>query len=127
MILLDTHTLIWSELQPKLLSRAAASAIRRAKKSGGLAISAISLWEMAALLERGKIRALGTVEASVRRLAEGVVVQPITLEIGVLAAQFPSGYPGDPADRIIGATAKVLGIALVTKDERLHRFLETVW
>src|SRR5258706_64570 len=60
---------------------------------------------------------------------EGVTIRPITPEIAALAAQFPEDYPKDPADRLIGATARVEGMTLVTRDERIRRspLLKTVW
>lgn len=129
MILLDTHALVWARDDSKRLSRAAASAIRRARRDGGLAISAISLWEIASLFASGKIQAYGTVEASVRLLIEDVTVRPITPEIAALAAQFPDDYSRDPSDRLIGATARAEGLTLVTRDERIRRspLLKTLW
>lgn len=129
MILLDTHVLIWAVDDSKVLSRAAASAIRRARRHGGIAISAISVWELALLFTRGKIQTYGTIEASLRLLLEGVTVRPITPEIAVLATQFPDDYPRDPADRLIGATARAEGLTLVTRDENIRRssLLKTVW
>jgi PIN domain nuclease of toxin-antitoxin system len=104
MLLLDTPVLVWAADGSDRLSRTAASEIRRARRDGGLAISAISLWELAFLLTRGRIQMYGTVESSLRLLVEGVTVIPITPEIALLAAQFPDDYPGDPGDRLIGAT-----------------------
>jgi PIN domain nuclease of toxin-antitoxin system len=128
-ILLDTHVLIWAVGDSKRLSRAAASEIRRARRHGGLAVSAISVWELASLFARGRIQAYGTIEASVRLLLEDVTVRPITPEIAALATQFPDDYPRDPADRLIGATARAEGLTLVTRDESIRRspLLKTVW
>ncbi len=128
-ILLDSHVLAWTVGDSKRLSRAAASEIRRARRGGGLAISAITLWELSSLVVRGRIQSYGTTEATLRLMTEGIAILPITLEIAALAAQFPEGYPRDPADRLIGATARAEGLALVTRDERIRRspLLRTVW
>ena len=129
LILLDTHVLFWAVDDSKNLSRAAASAIRRARRQGGVAVSAISVWELASLLARGIIRRYGTLESSLKLLLQHTVVIPITPEIAALGAQFPHDYPGDPADRIIGGTARAEGLILVTHDERIRRspLIKTVW
>ena len=129
MILLDTHVLAWAAADSKLLSRAAASAIRRARHGGGIAVAAITVWELTLLLSQGKLQVYGGIEASVRLLLEGVTIRPITPEIAALAAQFPDDYPRDPADRLIGATARAEGLTLVTRDERIRRspLLKTLW
>jgi PIN domain nuclease of toxin-antitoxin system len=73
----------------------------------------------------------GTVENTVRNLLDrsGVTVKPVTPEIAALAAQFPDYYPHDPADRLIGATARAEGLALVTRDENIRKspLLKTIW
>lgn len=129
MILLDTHVLFWAVGDSKHLSRPAASAIRRARRQGGIAVSAITVWELASMLARGRIRRAGTIESSLQMLLEDVVVLPITPEVCALGAQFPSDYPGDPADRIIGGTARAEGLTLVTHDEKIRKsaLLKTVW
>jgi len=128
-ILLDTHVLFWAGGQSSSLSKDATSAIRRARRSDGVAASAISIWELALLFSRGKIQGSGTIEASIRDLLEGVTVLPITPEIASLTTQFPDDYPRDPADRLIGATARAEGLTLVTRDERIRRspLIRTVW
>lgn len=129
MILLDSHVLIWAVSDPKRLSTTAASAIRRARRDGGVAVSAISTYEVAWQIARGRVQGYGTVEAALLRFLEGVTIRPITPEIAALATQFPEDYPRDPADRIIGATARAEGLTLVTKDEHIRRspLIKTVW
>jgi len=129
LILLDTHVLAWASENPNRLSRAASSEIRRARRGSGLAISAITLWELSWQISRGRIQAGGTIEATVQKMVEGVTILPITPEIAALATQFPDDYPRDPADRIIGATARAGGMTLVTRDERIRKspLIWTVW
>jgi PIN domain nuclease of toxin-antitoxin system len=131
LILLDTHVLAWAVTEPQRLSRVAASAIRRGRADGGLAISAITLWELALLFSRGHIRAPGTVEVSIQVLLDssGVSVRPLTPTIAALATQFPEDYPRDPADRLIGATARAEGLTLITRDEQIRKskLLKTIW
>ncbi len=131
MIVLDTHVLVWLVTQPEKLSKAAASAIRRARSSDGLSISDVTLWELASLFARGTLQSHGTVENTVQNLLDrsGVLVKPITSEIAALATQFPHHYPHDPADRLIGATARAEGLALITRDENIRKspLLKTIW
>jgi PIN domain nuclease of toxin-antitoxin system len=128
-IVLDTHVVAWAADDPKRLSPNAASAIRRARRGGGLAVSAITLWELAQLVARGRVQVYGSVETSVRALIEDMTVIPITPEIAALAKQFPDDYPHDPVDRLIGATARAESLTLVTRDERIRRspLIRTVW
>jgi PIN domain nuclease of toxin-antitoxin system len=129
LILLDTQVLVWAALNPKRLSRTAASAIRRASRSKGVAIASITLWEIAQQMSRGRVEIAGTIESSLWKLMEDVVVKEITPEIATVAALFPPDYPGDPADRLIGATARAEGMSLVTADERIQAspLVKTIW
>jgi PIN domain nuclease of toxin-antitoxin system len=94
-----------------------------------LAVSAITLWELGLLVNRGRIQIHGTVKSSIRQLLEDVTIRPITDEIAALAVQFPDDYPRDPADRLIGATARAEGLTLITRDDHIRRsrLIKTVW
>jgi PIN domain nuclease of toxin-antitoxin system len=131
LILLDTHVWVWLAVDPGKLSRRAANAIRRASATGGISVASISLWELAMLFAQGRLRTPGTVESGVRSVVEttGIIVHEVTPEIAALATMFSDTYPPDPADRLIGATARSLGLPLVTKDQRIieSTMLKTVW
>jgi PIN domain nuclease of toxin-antitoxin system len=131
LIFLDTHVVVWVVADEDRLSRPAASAIRRARNSDGIAIADVVIWELAFLLARGVLRTHNTIEKTVENfiVRSGVTVQSITPEIATIAAQFPDSYPKDPIDRIVGATARAAGLALVTKDERIRSspFVKTIW
>jgi PIN domain nuclease of toxin-antitoxin system len=128
-ILLDTHVLVWLTAEPEKLSKQASSAIRRANRTGGLAISAITLWELAWLVSHGRLQVTGTVEAYLDEVSSRVALRPITTKVAALANQFPADYSSDPCDRLIGATALAEGMVLVTKDTRIRdcKQLRTLW
>jgi PIN domain nuclease of toxin-antitoxin system len=128
-ILLDTHALIWLAQSPEKLSSKASDAIRAARGGGGIAVSAMTLWELAWLATNRRLNIFGTVAAFLEEITHRTAIRPITAEIALLASQFPSTYPKDPCDRLIGATALSEGIALVTKDHDIRNCqqIKTIW
>ena len=129
MILLDTHVLLWMASDPKRLSRKAREAIRNARQNTGVAVATITLWELAWLAQNGRIQILSSVESFVRETVARVILRPMTPEIAAVAVRLPAGYPKDPADRLIGSTAIVEGMPLVTADQQIRRAkaVDTIW
>jgi PIN domain nuclease of toxin-antitoxin system len=126
LILLDTHVVVWLASGEQSLSASAKMAIQN---SQGLAISAISLWELAMVGHRERIRITLTLESFLREVEARFNVLPISASICAQAMTLPETYPKDPADRLIGATAMVQGISLVTADRdiRRSRAVQTIW
>lgn len=85
MILLDTHVLIWLASEPSKLSKKAADTIRSSTKQGGIAISAITLWELAWLANHARLTLTGTVDAFVEKISSRTAIRPITVKVAILA------------------------------------------
>lgn len=121
MILLDTHVLVWMVSSPSRVSRAADRQIQKAQRDRSCAIASLTLWELAVLFRRNRLRGIGSIENSIRSILDdtGVKILDLTPEIADLAMSFPDSYPKDPGDRIIGATARAYGLTLITQDERI--------
>jgi len=130
MILLDTHVVLWLTSDPAKLSGKAKTAIQDARTNGdGLAISDITLLELATLASKGRIRLEISPETLLCELEARFVILPITGRACARALGLPAAYPKDPADRIIAATALVEGLSLITADRdiRLSKTLRTIW
>lgn len=132
LILLDTHVLVWwVDGQTEKLSRKARQALDQHGKRDELLVASISFFEIATLERRGRLRFKIPVAQwldSVRRLPE-YRLEPLTDDIAERAGQFGDSFAGDPADRLIAATALLRAVPLVTYDEALRKvaFLPTIW
>jgi len=129
-ILLDTHVVIWLAFDQARISRKARTAINDARRNAaGLAISDITLLELATLATKGRIRLAISLESFLDEVESRFVVLPMSGRVCARAAGLPATYPQDPADRIIGATALVEGLPLLTIDREIRRsrLVQTIW
>ena len=118
LLLLDTNALLWIRLGDDRLGSLASREIERAWQSDELAVSAISFWEVAMLVDKGRIKLASDVRAwRHENLEAGVVEIPVDGEIGIRAVGL-ANFHADPADRLIVATA-LAGHRLVTSDRRI--------
>ena len=120
-ILLDTHVVIWSAADDARLGTKACDKIAASSLSNPFHVSAISAWETAMLVNRGRLD-LG--EPAVDWLAKAMKHEawkaiPIDAAIAVEAVNLPGSFHNDPADRFIVATARLNGWALLTADRAI--------
>ncbi|MCB0082459.1 MAG: type II toxin-antitoxin system VapC family toxin [Caldilineaceae bacterium] len=131
MIVVDTHILIWDALVPERLSPAAKEAIDAANQATGIVVADISLWEIAMLIQKGRIEIQTDCQSFLNLVlqANQIKVRAITPQIASLSTQLPWTVNSDPADRLIAATAIVEGVSLVTADRHLQEAEEvaTIW
>ena len=121
-IVLDTHAWIWWVADPKRLSVPVAEAIGAAETIG---VSAISCWEVAMLVGKGRIAIDRPIERWIRQaLARpGVQALPLGPQVATAAGMLDSAeFPGGPADRFLYATARASGSTLLTRDRALRDY-----
>ena len=129
-ILVDTNVVLWLAFEPARLSKKAKETLDEARQTqDGLAISDITLLEIATLANKGRVHLNSTLETFLQEVEARFVVVPINGVACARTAALPAAYPKDPADRIIGATALVLGLALITGDREIRqsKALQTIW
>lgn len=119
--LLDTHVLIWWLTDSARLSPAQQQVVASSSAASPLLVSDISLWEVAMLHNLGRVR----LSLPLRDWLEAAVAPPLVRRHGIspaIAAELaalPDSFHRDPADRILVATARVLGATLLTQDRRI--------
>ena len=125
MVLLDSHVLHWWSAEPERISRGATRAL---DDTDELAVAAITWFELAWLAKHERIVVRIPIRSWLERLAGEVHTLGITPAIAETAVSLPATFPGDPADRLIYATAIEHGLRLITKDSKLraHRHPQPV-
>jgi PIN domain nuclease of toxin-antitoxin system len=130
LILVDTHIVLWLALEPERISKKVQAVIDEARGNGaGVAISAMTLVEIATLFGKRRFQLAISIESFLLELERRFVVLPINARVCARMLSLPAGYPKDPADRVIGATALVDGMGLVTADREIRRakVVRTIW
>lgn len=133
MIVLDTHVLAWWVNGGTELTKAAKRAIEQEGKAeaGAIAVSAISAWEIAMLVNKGRLILSMDVESWLQTVAEIPHVRfiPVDNDIALKSTMLPEPFHKDPADRMIVATARALAAPLVTADGNIQAYphMKTIW
>ncbi len=130
-VVADTHAALWFMQNDARLSPAARAALDQADETGvGVYVSAISLIEVIYLVEKGRLPAelLGRFEADLDDPAGTFILVPVDRAVATAVAAVPLAEVRELPDRVIAATARFLGIPLVTADAQLQRSgVETIW
>jgi PIN domain nuclease of toxin-antitoxin system len=117
MILLDTHIWVWwVDESPQLSQRH--TQLMQESESEGLGVSAMSCWEVAKLVERGRLQLACSIEEWMEQAVAypGIRVLPLTPQIAIESTKLPTPFHRDPADQIIVATARIHDLPLLTMD-----------
>ncbi len=130
MLLLDTHTWIWSYSATRLLSDKVKKLIKKTP-TDQRCIASISIWEFAMMVTKGRIN----VKVDPKRWLDnainntGLKVIEVSPEIAMESCSLPGHFHKDPADRIIVATARVHNLALATKDRKIVEYphVNAIW
>ncbi|QBE70284.1 hypothetical protein SynWH8101_2718 [Synechococcus sp. WH 8101] len=130
MILLDTHVLIWwANGEHERLSSAAIAAIEAEEQQR--LVSAISCWEVAMLVERGRLGLSVDMERWLNLVVSVPRLQllPLSPAVAVASTRLPGTFHADPADRFLVAQARHLNIALVTADSKIRTYphVRSLW
>ena len=132
MVVVDTHVLIWWVSGDTALTTTADKVIQSALvDDGGVIVSSISAWEVAMLVQKGRLVLSMDVESWLDTVAriDGLRFLPVDEEIAVKSTLLPGMFHKDPADRMIVATARRLAAPLVTADQKIidYEHVKTVW
>ena len=130
MILLDTHTWIWSHSATKLLSDTVKKLIKKTQ-TDQRAIASISIWEFAMMVVKGRINVKIDPKLWLDNAIKntGITVIELSPDIALEACNLPGDFHKDPADQIIVATARIHNLTLLTKDRKIldYRHVNALW
>ncbi len=133
MIVLDTHVLIWWVNEDKKLSSRALKAINKelADEDGQLIISSITTWEIALLINKGRLTLTMDIDDWIDTVAsiESIRFVPVDNDVAIQSVRLPGEFHPDPADRMITALARHLSVPLISSDEKIraYKHVKTIW
>jgi PIN domain nuclease of toxin-antitoxin system len=131
MIVLDTHVWVWWLSECQSLPPKVQKILTEAKAKQAIFISSISVWEVAQLASRGRLKLTMDYADWIAQTESLSFINfvPVSNHIALRSVQLPPPLHQDPADRVIMATALILGMPLITKDEKISRYphLKTIW
>ncbi len=126
MLLLDTHAVLWLDSGERMKGEALL-AIDAAAQEGAVLISPVSAWEIGLLVRKRRISLdLGALDWFERFLAlPGVLLTPLTASAAITSSELPEPFHGDPADRLLVASARELDCPIVTRDRKILEYAES--
>ena len=125
-LLLDTHAFIWLMEGDDILSKTGREALQNAARDHCLYLAAISVWEIAMLESKGRLSFKMPLPHWINKATSlpFLKVVDLTPEIALESCQLPGVFHGDPADRMIVATARLLTVPIVTRDQKILSYAE---
>ena len=129
-VLLDTHFWLWWLLGSDRLTVRERIALDRLAARAGLRLAAVSLWEAQMLHAKGRLVLDRPFDVWIREASSAAVIEilPLDVEVVIALASLPASFHGDPADRLIVATARAHRIPLATHDRAIRRSrAATIW
>lgn len=126
-IVLDTHILVWLVADETQISQKIKEIINAGAEDDNLIISSMSLWEVAMLLSKKKLNIYYPMRNFFDEISkiDGLIIKDINSEIAIESVSLDGDFHGDPSDRIIVATTRVLGATLLTRDEKILKWAKS--
>ena len=124
MALLDTHALVWLLDGNERLGEKSRTLIQQSAQADSLYVSAITPWEIAMLVSKGRLTLVQEIGEWLRIATSmpGLRMAPLSIDVSVASTRLPGAFHSDPADRMIVATARHLGAILITEDKLILEY-----
>jgi len=123
-VLMDTHVWVWLLLGDNRLGSSSRRMLEKAALDGRLCVSVISVWEVAMLEAKGRLTLTADCESWIREAlaAPGIRLVELTPRIAISSTRLPGAFHGDPADRMLVATAREFDATLFTADQAILQY-----